>query len=131
MAKKDVSPEELVETHKPKFVKYKYIFTDESLLTELLQLKYDMTTLDTIGNDALVNAALEAPFTEYDRTVVGKSTSPSFLDNGIIISKRLITKADKKLLKVSVGRFMFNDSQFVAIKFTYERFEIVEVFNLI
>lgn len=131
MAKKDVSPEELVETHKPKFVKYKYIFTDESLLTELLQLKYDMTTLDTIGNDELVNTALEASFTEYDRTVVGKSTAPSFLDNGIIISKRLITKADKKLLKVSVGRFMFNGSQFVAIKFTYERFEIVEVFNLI
>ena len=32
MAKKEVSPVELVETHKPKNVKFKYIFTDDSLL---------------------------------------------------------------------------------------------------
>ena len=36
MAKKDVSPSELVETHKPKNFKFKYIFTDDTLLDELI-----------------------------------------------------------------------------------------------
>ena len=60
MAKKELTPDELVDTHKPKHVKYKYVFTDDALLNDLLAMHYDMTTLDTICNDDLVNAALEA-----------------------------------------------------------------------
>ena len=131
MASKNLPANELVDTHKPKYVKFRYIFTDESLMKELLDMNYDMESLDTIKNDSLVHDALEAQFTEYDRTIIGKATQPTFLDRGVIISKRLVTKADKKLLKVSIGFFMHNDSHCVAVKLTYERFDIIEVFNLI
>lgn len=131
MAKQEVSPTKLVEDHKPKYVKFKYIFKDDSLLEELLKERFDMTTLDTIMNDDLVNAALLADFKEYERDIVGKAKDPTFLDDGIIISKHLITKADKKLLKVYIGFFTYNESRYVAVKFEYERFVIVEVFNLI
>ena len=131
MAKQEVSSTELVEDHKPKHVKFKYIFKDDSLLEELLKERFDMTTLDTIMNDDLVNAALLADFKEYERNIVGKAKDPTFLDDGIIISKKLITKADKKLLKVHIGFFTYNESRYVAVKFEYERFVIVEVFNLI
>lgn len=131
MAKQEVSPSKLVDDHKPKYVKYKYIFKDDTLLEELLKERFDMTTLDTIMNDDLVNAALEASFKEYERDIVGKAKEPTFLDDGIIISKRLITKADKKLLKVYIGFFTYEDTRHVAVKFEYERFVIVEVFNLI
>ena len=131
MAKQEIPPSKLVEDHKPKYVKFKYIFTDESLLTELSREQYDISTLDTIMNDDLVNAALEANYEDYDREIVGKSKEPSFLANGIIISKRMITKADKKLQKVSLGFFSLNESRYLAVKFIYERFFIIEIYNLI
>ena len=131
MAKKELTPDELVDTHKPKHVKYKYVFTDDALLNDLLVMHYDMTTLDTICNDDLVNAALEAEFVDYERTIIGKSTEPTFLDNGVIISRKMVTKADKKLLKVSIGFFTYSDSRYVTMKLTYEKFVIVEIYNLI
>lgn len=130
MSKKDVSPQDLVESHKPKNFKYKYIFTDESLLKELIDSNYDMSTLDTICDDELVKNALNAEMTMYERNIVGKAKEPSVLDNGVIISKKLVTKADKKLLGVYVGFFHYN-SHHVVIKLRYERFDIIEIFNLI
>ena len=130
MSKKDVSPQDLVESHKPKNFKFKYIFTDESLLKELIDSNYDMSTLDTICDDELVENALNAEMTMYERNIVGKAKEPSVLDNGVIISKKLVTKADKQLLGVYVGFFYYN-SHHVVIKLRYERFDIIEIFNLI
>jgi len=129
-AKKILTPQELVETHKPKNFKYKYIFTDESLLNELMDSDYDVTTLDTICDDKLVEAALAADCVMYNREIVGKATQPTIMDDGVIISKKLITKADKKLLGVYVGFFDFT-TRHIVVKFRYERFDIIEIFNLI
>lgn len=129
-AKKTLTAEELVETHKPKNFKYKYIFNDDSLIAELMQNNYDMSTLDTICNDDLVEKALSADFTMYERTIIGKAKEPSIIDEGIIISKKMVTKADKKLLGVYVGFFEYQ-SKYIAIKLHYERFDIIEIFNLL
>ena len=128
--KKDITSSMLVETHKPKNFTYKYIFTDESLLSELVEQHYDLATLDTINDDDLVREAENAELTRYERTIVGKAKEPSVLDNGIIISKKLVTKADKKLLGVYIGFFHYK-THHVVIRFKYERFDIIEIFNLI
>lgn len=130
MANKILTVEELVDSHKPKNFKYKYIFTDETLLTELIEKGYDMSTLDTICDDKLVESAINANYTMYERTIVGKAKEPSILDNGVIISKKMVTKADKKLLGVHVG-FFEHETRHIAIKLHYERFDIIEIFNLI
>jgi hypothetical protein len=130
MASKVLTPQELVDTHKPKHFKFKYIFTDESLLAELMNSDYDITTLDTICDDKLVEAALAAECKVYERTIVGKAKEPTFLDNGIIVSKKMVTKADKKLLNVQIGFFSYITRHCV-IKLHYERFDIIEIFNLI
>ncbi len=130
-SKKELTPVELVETHKPKNFKFKYIFNDETLLTELMNdPEFDISSLDTINDDELVEAALATNYTMYERSVVGKAKCPTVLDDGIIISKKMITKADKKLLGVYVGFFDYH-SRHVCIKFHYERFDIIEIFNLI
>ena len=131
MAKNTLTPEELVETHKPKNVKFKYIFIDDTLLDELLKNKYDVSTLDTINNDELVDAAMFADYHDHDRSIIGKSNEPVFLDDGVVVSKKLVTKADKKLQKVSIGFFVYNQAHYVAIKLVYERFAILEIFSLI
>jgi hypothetical protein len=131
MAKETKPANELVDTHKPKNVKFKYIFTDDTLLDELLKMHYDVSTLDTIENDALVNAALEAQFREYERTIVGKSNEPVFIEDGICVSKKLVTKADKKLQHIAIGFFVHDDAHYMAIKLVYERFAILEIFSLI
>lgn len=130
MAKKDVSPSELVETHKPKNFKFKYIFTDDTLLDELIAEGYDVSSLDTILDDDLVNAALSADYTRYDREIVGKAKNPTIRDDGIIISKKMVTKADKKLLGVYLGFFDYITKHCV-VKLQYERFDIIEIFNLL
>lgn len=129
-AKKELTPEELVDTHKPKNFKYKYIFTDDKLIADLMTGNYDMSTLDTINDDELVEKALGAEFVMYERTIIGKAKEPSILDNGVIISKKMATKADKKLLGVYVG-FFEHTSRHIVIKLHYERFDIIEIFNLI
>ena len=130
MAKKEITSQELVESHKPKNFKYKYIFTDETLLEDLMNSGYDMSTLDTICDDKLVDAALSTEMKMYERTIIGKAKEPSILDNGVIISKKMVTKADKKLLGVYVGFFHYK-SHHVVIKLQYERFDIIEIFILI
>ena len=91
---------------------------------------YDMSSLDTICNDDLVEKALQSDFTMYEREIVGKAKEPSILDNGVIISKKMVTKADKKLLGLYVGFFDYN-SRHIAIKLHYEKFDIIEIFNLV
>lgn len=130
MAKKDIiKMSELVETHRPKYFKHKFIVNDE-YLRELEEEGYDLSRLDTIHNDQLVIAALEAPYKEYERTIVGKAKEPSRLEDGIIISKKMVTKADKKLQSVGVGRFIFDETEYVSIKLRYEKFDIIELFIL-
>lgn len=128
--KKEVTPEELVESHKPKNFKFKYIFTDDQLLSDLMNSGFDITTLDTICDDELVNAALAANYTMYERDIIGKAKNPTIMDDGIIISKKMVTKADKKLLGVHIGFFDYK-TRHIAIKLQYEKFCIIEIFNLI
>ena len=122
---------EIVEDHKPKNFKFKYIFKDEEFFKELLKSDYDVTTLDTICDDKLVEAALATHYDLYDSSIVGKAKEPSFLDNGIIISKKMVTKAGKKLLNLGVGYFEYNGYHHIGIKLIYEKFDIVEIFNSI
>lgn len=129
-SKETLTPEKLVESHKPKNFKYKYIFNDEKFLNDLLSSGYDMSSLDTIDDDHLVEAALSTNFTMYERTIVGKAKEPSILDNGVVISKKMVTKADKKLLGLYIGFFDYN-TKHIAIKLHYEKFDIIEIFNLI
>lgn len=129
-SKETLTPEKLVESHKPKNFKYKYIFNDEEFLNDLLSSGYDMSSLDTIDDDHLVEAALSTNFTMYERTIVGKAKEPSILDNGVVISKKMVTKADKKLLGLYVGFFDYN-TKHIAIKLHYDKFDIIEIFNLI
>ena len=130
-SKKELTAVELVETHKPKNFKFKYIFNDDSLLKALMDdPEFDISSLDTINDDELVEAALGTEYTMYEREIVGKAKCPTIMDDGIIISKKMITKADKKLLGVYIGFFECR-SRHVCIKFHYEKFDIIEIFNLI
>lgn len=129
-AKKNLTISEIVESHKPKNFKYKYIFSDEQTLFDLEKEGYDVTSLDTIQNDALVEAALQTEFQEYPRETVTKAKEPTVLDNGVILSKKMVTKADKKLYGVYVGFFDFQDIYYVATKLKYEKFDILEIFIL-
>lgn len=128
--KKELTPDELVESHKPKNFKFKYIFTDESLLSDLMNSDFDMSSLDTICDDELVEEALKTEFTMYERDIIGKAKNPTIMDDGIIISKKMITKADKKLLGVYMG-FFDHKTRHLCVKFHYEKFDIIEIFNLI
>lgn len=130
MATKELTPQELVDTHKPKNFKFKYIFNDESLLNDLMNSDYDITQLDTICDDELVNAALSAECQMYDNTIIGKAKEPTIMDDGVIVSKKMATKAGKKLLGVYVGFFEYKTKRIV-IKLRYEKFDIIEIFNLV
>jgi hypothetical protein len=130
MAKEPVDVVKLVDDHKPKNFKFKFIITDNTLIDELIEKNYDMSSLDTINNEALVNEALQCQCKEYDRTIVGKAKQPTIFDDNTMITKKMVTKADKKLLGVFMGIFG-NNSQHIVIKLRYERFDIIEIFNLI
>jgi hypothetical protein len=121
---------ELIESHKPKNFKYRYIITDESLYKELENDQFDLNELDTIHNDNLVQQALSCEYKFYERDIVGKMKDPTYLDEGIVISKKMVTKSDKKLNKVGVGFFMYNDRKHVVIRMYYDRFDIIEIFIL-
>lgn len=132
MAKKKTDPVELVNTHRPKNFKYKYIFTDPSLPQELDDAGFDITTLDTINDDDLTDAAMEVKdFYEYERDVVAKAKKPTEFDNGVMLSKKMATKTDKKLQKVKVGYFMYDSRKYVCLRLEYERFDIMELFILL
>lgn len=131
MTKPPLTNEEIVESHKPKNFKFKYLFKDEKMLNELMNSDYDIATLDTICDDDLVNAALEVDYQEFQRTIIGKAKEPTILDNGVIVSKKMVTKADKKLLGVYIGFFSYKDARYVGVKLGYEKFEILEIFGLV
>lgn len=129
-SKKETDVIELVESHKPKNFKFKYIFTDPTLKDELLDKGYDIFSLDTINNDPLVNEALKAECREYDRTIIGKAKQPTIFEDNTMISKKMVTKADKKLLGVFMGMFGESNNH-VVLKLRYERFDIIEIFTLV
>lgn len=130
MAKKIITASELVESHKPKNFKFKYIFHDDAFLCTLEEEKYDLQTLDTIHNDMLVQTALRASYVSHDRDTVAHAKEPTKLEDGIMLSKRMITKADKKLKAVLTAFFDFENNRYMAIKFQYEKFDIIEIFML-
>ncbi len=125
-----LSAKKIVESHKPKHVKFKYIFKDDDFLNELISSEYDMDSLDTIQNDALVQEALKAECNTYYRDTVAHAKEPTVLDDGIILSKKLVTKADKKLLALLLGFFEYNYIKYIILKLQYEKFDIVEIFIL-
>lgn len=120
---------QLIESHRPKNFKHKYIMTDENL-RKLEEENYDLSKLDTIQNDDITKCAIEANYKEYDRTIIGKAKEPTPLEDGIIISKKMVTKSDKKLLSLGVGRFEYNNTEYVSIRMRYELFDIIEIFIL-
>lgn len=129
MAKTKLTLSEIVETHRPKFFKHKYIMNDTNL-RQLENEGYDISKLDTIHNDDVVRCAIEAPYKEYERTIIGKAKEPTMMEDGIIISKKMVTKADKKLLSLGIGRFELNHTEYVSIRLRYEQFDIIEIFIL-
>lgn len=129
MAKETKTTSQIIIDHKPKHYKFKYIIKDDTLIEELENAKFDLSTLDTINDTDLTVAALNANFKSYEREVVASAKKPTLLDNtGVILSKQMITKADKKLQSVDVGFFTHNNIKYVCVKFVYERFDIIEIF---
>lgn len=126
--KKTIS--EIIDDHKPKNYKFKFIIKDESLWKELEDANYDISSLDTINDTDLTVAALDTPFKEYPREVVAASKKPTQLEDGVLLFKQMTRKTDKKLQNVCVGFFSHNNLRYVCIKFVYERFDIIEIFIL-
>lgn len=133
MAKQQLSASEIVEKHKPKNFKFAYVFSDKTMLEELYDEGYDMSSLDTINDEDLLNAAFSNIENEqtYDRTIVGKAKEPTVFDDGVVITKKMVTKADKKLQCMKVGYFSHNGRRYVKIEMVYERFSIIEIFILL
>ena len=129
MAEKKTTSE-IINDHKPKRYKFKFIIRDDNLLKELEDANYDMSSLDTINDTDLTVAALNAEFKEYPREVVASSKKPTQIEDGVLLFKQMTTKTDKKLLNVCVGFFSHNNLRYVCIKFVYERFDIIEIFIL-
>lgn len=130
MAKKDIPISEVIRTHKPKNFKYCFIITDVTVYDELANDEFDMDELDTIHDDALVQAALQSDFKEYDRDIVAHAKKPTMLDGGIVMAKEMVTKADKKLQNVAIGYFDYQSMHYIAIRMRYVRFDILEIFIL-
>lgn len=132
---KQLSASETILSHLPKKnFKYKVIIKDDEFRNELNESNFDINLLDTIKNDQLVSAGYNnTDFDSYDRSSVSKAKQPTIIDKdrGIVVSKQLITKTDKKLLKVDIKSFYYEDTPYVMIKFVYEKFDIVEVFLLV
>ena len=129
MAEKKTTSE-IIDSHKPKNYKFKFIIKDESLWKELEDAKYDISSLDTINDTDLTVAALNTSFKEYPREVVAVSKKPTQIEEGVLLFKQMTTKTDKKLQNVCVGFFSHNNLRYVCIKFVYERFDIIEIFIL-
>lgn len=130
MAKVNQPIQDIVESHKPKNFKYYYDFHNDETLIELERAKYDMSTLDTIQNPELIQYAKHATFKYFDRDVVAHAKEPTILEDGVIMTKKMATKTDKKLLQVGYGFFEVNDVSYVTIKLCYEKFDIYEIFIL-
>jgi hypothetical protein len=129
MAEKKTTSE-IINDHKPKNYKFKYIIKDDNVLKELEDSNYDMSSLDTINDTDLVLSALASDFKEYPREVVASSKKPTQIEEGVLLFKQLTTKTDKKLQNVCVGFFTHNNLRYVCIKFVYVQFDIIEIFIL-
>jgi hypothetical protein len=121
---------ELVESHKPKNFKYCYVFKDDESLIELEKSGFDFNLLDTINNPELMNAAKESSFKYYDRDIVAHAKQPYPLEKGVLMTKQMATKTDKKLFQVGVSFFDHDNVSYVAVKLCYEKFDIYEIFIL-
>ena len=130
MAKEKDPVTKVVDDHKPKNYKFKYIIKDDALLEELEDSNYDLSSLDTINDTDLTVAAMNSEFKEYPREVVASSKKPTQIEDGVLLFKQMTTKTDKKLQNVCVGFFSHNNLRYVCIKFVYERFDIIEIFIL-
>ena len=69
MAKEKDPVTKVVEDHKPKNFKFKYIIKDDNLLKELEDSNYDISSLDTINDTDLTLAAMNASFKDYPSTI--------------------------------------------------------------
>lgn len=131
MASKPVQTlSEVVVSHKPKNFKFYYDFHDDADFIQLEKDGFDVTTLDTIMNPELIKAAKASVYKYYDRDIVSHAKEPTILENGVIMTKKMITKTDKKLERVGVSFFEHNNVQYVAVKFCYVKFDIYEIFIL-
>lgn len=130
MAKKELSVEEIIESHKPKNFKYIIIPTEE-FRKKIDESGYDKSNLDTINNPELTAAAIKAEFKEHDRDIIKRAKEPTRLDDGIVVSKQHVTKSDKKLLSFGIGKFFHDNRNYVAFRMKYESFDIIEIFILL
>lgn len=125
-----LSGDELIISHLPKNYKYYLEITDNTLEDELSE-DFDWSLLDTIDNPELIYEAKNASYTLYDRSTVASAKKPTILDDGVILSKKLATKTDKKLHNVGVGFFTYDGFRYVSTKLIYDRFNIYEIFCLV
>lgn len=131
MAKKELSPSELILSHKPKNFKYRFIIKDEAFFKALTEEGFDLDELDTIHDDALVQQALNVEYELYERTIIGRAKEPTIMnDKGVIVSKKMVTKADKKLQQFGIGYFDNEQLHYVVMRMFYEKFDIIEIFVL-
>lgn len=133
MTKEDYA--KFLKDFKPKNFKYKFIFTDDELQEDILKMSPpdDSTIqndLDTIKNDPLVRAAVESDFVCYGNNVK-KAKEPTSIGEGLFISKMMVSKTGKALLDVQTSRFEYEKNIYMAIKFVYEKFYILEIFIMI
>lgn len=130
MAKPKLTPSELVLSHKPKNFKYRYFIKDDDFLKQLQEEGFNFDELDTIHNDELVQLALQTECELYERTIIGKAKEPTAMENGVIVSKKMVTKSDKKLQQFGIGYFDHENMHYVVMRMYYEKFDIIEIFVL-
>jgi hypothetical protein len=117
---------------RPKNFKYKFIFTNDEFQEEILKLSSPeddtiQNELDTINSPELVMKALESEFISYGNNVK-KAKEPTLIDDGVFISKMMVSKTGKALLDVQSSHFSYDGNNYMAIKFVYEKFYILEIF---
>lgn len=127
---KALTGDELIKSHLPKNYKY-FIHIKDKTLEDVLSDDFDWNLIDTIDNSEIVNEAMNATYQLYERETVASAKKPTILDDGVILSKKLATKTDKKLINVGVGFFTYDGFRYVSTKLIYERFDIYEVFCLV
>lgn len=128
--KKEIILSELIESHRPKNFKHVFVLTEENM-NKLKEEGYDVSKLDTLHRPDLLKFVPSVTFKEYDRDIIGKAKEPTILGNGLIVSKMMVTKSDKKLLGFDIGEFEYEDNTYVVIRMRYEYFYILEFFIMV
>lgn len=128
--KKTLTPSEIVDTHRPKRFKYKYYFKDDEFVKQLEEEGFDIMSTDTIKDDAITNMAYnDCEYKYYERDIIKKAKEPSVIEDGIAVSKAMVTKADKKLLNVGIAFFKAETNiEYMVVKLVYEKFDILQLF---